>query len=217
MKKIIILAFVVILVSVAIFCSASVWQSSSYVTDQDGVARRTKVWSSGFPGFIPSDQVTRAFDFTFAKITNTNMTLASSPTVGSYTAVLSAGHSIVANDLISFTDLVTVGHHFYSGKVLSISTNTVTLDTPIPHEFATENTLVFERASNMNVDGSTTAQIFSLTNPYSDAADITRVVFHMRNTTDMDSANFAGLSALTRGLVMRKKRSHLHSIITIGM
>ena len=177
------------------------------IIDPDGVPQGIHVWPGGFLGVIPSDQMTRSIDFMFAQTIGTNMTLAQSPTINSYTALLSAGHSIVQGDYISFVDLPGQKeiHRYYSGQVVSINTNTITLDTPIPYSFIPSNTYVYERVNQMNVNGSISPQVFSLTNPYPGAVDITRIIIHIMSPTPMDDALFGGITALTRGIVLRKK------------
>lgn len=177
------------------------------IIDTDGVPQGIHVWPGGFMGVIPSDQMTPPFDFIFAQVTGTDMTLAAAPTVNGYTALLSAGHSIIAGDFISFVDLPGAKevHRYYSGNVVSINTNTITLDTPIPYSFLPASTYVYERNNSMVVNGSVTTQVFSLTNPYPDAVDITRIIISIRDNSPMDDALFGGIPALTRGVVLRKK------------
>ena len=56
----------------------------------------------------------------------------------------------------------------------------------------------------MNVNGSSAVKTFGITNAYSTAVDITQIIFHITDATDMDDALFGGISALTRGIVLRK-------------
>lgn len=148
------------------------------------------------------DQYTLPFAIRVNEILDNTLSLASTPTVGSYTITLTAGHGLVAGNRISIIEENGISE-IYFNKVLNVATNVITLDNPVPYPFST-NATVFKYNHDMNVDGSTTARIFGITNFFNKAVDITRVIIHLTDATAMDDALFGGMTALTRGIVFRK-------------
>lgn len=177
------------------------------IIDQDNIARTLHVWDTNFIGVIPSDQYTRPIDFTFAQVVFNGISLASTPTIGSYNITLTAGHGLIGGESISIYEIIGTDRRFWAGRVLSIVDNVATVDTPINYAFVPSTVALFKRSPEMNIDGSSTTEIFTIVNPSDISIDITRVNFHLRDATDMDDALFGGMSALTRGIVFRKKIS----------
>lgn len=142
-------------------------------------------------------------DVRFSRLVSASAVLAASPIVNSYTIILEAGHEFIANDniaLISQPD----GPELYFTKVLSVSVNTLTVDTPIPFPFVPAHTIVTENDPDLNVDGSSTPVIFGITNSFTTSVNLIRFMFHITDATVMDDSLFGGLPALTRGIVLRK-------------
>ena len=176
--------------------------------DTTGAPRGIHFWDSGFLGVIASDQTTNPFDFRFSKISNTDMTLAATPVLNSYDILLNTGHELIAGDHISIVEITgTQPDRFYTGTVISMDGNTATLDTPIPFAFTPSLSVLYERDNSLNVDGSDTTQVYSLTNPFPDAVDFTRLIVHILSDSAMDDALFGSLPELTRGVVFRIKTS----------
>lgn len=96
---------------------------------------------------------------------------------------------------------------FYFGTQIGAAVgNTITLDTPIDNNFLAGDNVI--RASkNLNVDGSTTTQIFQI-GPVGGATlvslDITRVTGYIQDNLAMDDSKFGAMPALTNGIVLRK-------------
>jgi hypothetical protein len=152
------------------------------------------------------DQHTPTIDALFAQAIS-NFTL-SADTVASgidagdleYTFEATAGHGIAATDEILLLDVA--GDWSLQAIVISVATNTITIDRPIDHLFPAATALGRITTSQMNVDGSTTPQIFSI-RAGETPSDITRMLITMTDTTSMDDGRFGGGAALTNGLVLR--------------
>jgi len=85
--------------------------------------------------------------------------------------------------------------------------NVVTIDTPVEEEFSVAGSYIVPFSYNMNVNGSATPQIFQIGPvgaPSDIRLDVTMVVGHITDQTAMDDSLFGGISALTRGCVLRK-------------
>jgi hypothetical protein len=95
---------------------------------------------------------------------------------------------------------------FYFAKVLVINGNVISLDTPLDFAYLSgDNVIPLDR--ELNVDGSTTMQVFTVSGggPGSNVSvDITRIMIHMTDATSMDDAKFAGADALIKGIVLRR-------------
>lgn len=131
--------------------------------------------------------------------------LASSTTVDSYDVEMSAGHTFVAGDEI----LIAEADASFQAEVLSVLTNTLTLDSPLDNVYTT-SAIVFEVTSDMAVDGSTTAEEFSieLGSGATISFDITGIRFVINDASAMDDGTFGGIAALTNGVVFQVEHTH---------
>ena len=147
------------------------------------------------------DEVSKLVHNLAVKAAGAPMTLATVPTVGSYTIVMNAGHTFANGDEL----LIALANNSFSAKVLSVATNTLTLDRPVSFAFPLTS-LVFEVSTNMNVDGSVTVQAFGVSTGVSttDALEITGIRLAITDNAAMDDSTFGGIPALTRGIVLRK-------------
>jgi hypothetical protein len=128
-------------------------------------------------------------------------TLASDAVIDSYAVTMTGGHTFIAGD-----DIVIVENdRFYQGSVLSVATNVLTLDTPIDYAFPSSTSLVFEVISNMNVDGSSTRQVFRIgtTGSVTKNIHLRGLRLYITDGVAMDDGKFGGISALTRGVVIQ--------------
>ena len=158
-------------------------------------------------GAIPvniQDQTSRPFAVKVNQIINSNINLTDQAVIGSYDINVTAGHGIVAGDEITILEQNGIARLWY-GTVQAVNVNTITMDSPAPNNFTTTNSTIFEYTPNLNVDGSTTTQVFGITNFFADPVDITRVLFHCSDATAMDDGKFCGGTALDRGVVFRKQ------------
>jgi len=101
------------------------------------------------------------------------------------------------------------GTNFYQGTILSHSANggnwDVNLDTPLDFAYTTDGGCS-ERTINLAVDGSTTPVVFKVSpsnlTPGTEW-DIVRIMGSITDATAMDDAKFGGMTALTKGIVVR--------------
>lgn len=119
--------------------------------------------------------------------------------VNSFTAT--AGHGITPGAQILLLDIGGTERSFYA-EVLTVVTNTITLDRFIDHDFPATLTLGRIVTNNMAVDGSVTPRIFSL-RAGETPIDFTRFIIHITGTTAMDEGTFGDESALAKGMVFR--------------
>lgn len=128
------------------------------------------------------------------------VTLASPVVIGEYTVTLTAGHGSTSGDIFC---LKQAGRH-YQATILSVATDTITLDTP--HEYAfTVSALAFRSGDNMALsNGSVDPVIYRISPPPGAKWDIYGFSIGITDGTAMDDGKFGGISALTRGLVVRK-------------
>lgn len=174
------------------------------MVDQNNEVQNFFVWDSGFPGFIPSDQYTRSFDFALAKIINPFLKLSTPTVTNEYTLNLFSGHGLTGGEILMMYDHISGGDRYYTGNVFSVDGDIITMDTPLSFAFDVTNTTVFHIQFEMNVDGSETTQTFLINNPFETAADITKIIFLIRSTSDMDDSLFGSLPELEKGIVLRK-------------
>lgn len=133
-------------------------------------------------------------------------TLASATIPGDYDIVLDNATGLNVNDYIGLFQNSTNPNEYF-GNIKSISSNTLTMYTPLDAVFdpVGNSPELFELNDGMAVDGSSTPRIFSLINVNELATDITRIIIHITDGSSMDDGKFGSLSALTAGCVLRKK------------
>jgi len=133
-------------------------------------------------------------------------TLAVLPVLDSYTIVLNAGHLLTGNEMLYITWLIGLETHFLFAKVLSVATNTITLDTPINVAYPIATTYIASVLINMNVDWSVTRQSFSASIPSTSELrlDLMSLRFIIADDVVMDDGKFWWLTTLTRWVILRK-------------
>lgn len=153
------------------------------------------------------DQTTELVDVFFCRLLN-NVTLANPVVIDTNTATFVAWHGFVAGNMVCFKQ----GPHFFQAIVIWVNTNTITLDRPFDFAFTTSAT-VTRTTKEMNVDWSTTPLVYRVS-PVGTTVkfDITKLIFHIEDDTAMDSGKFWGITALTKGIVIRKKDGVYKSI-----
>lgn len=117
---------------------------------------------------------------------------------------LIAGHSVIVGNTVELT-VVDTGY-FMQAQVISVSVNTITIDSPINCVF-TAGSDVLVSSRQMNVNGSITPQVFSINPLPSQIGDFTRVIFKLVDELEMDSSTFGGIDELINGCVLRVKLS----------
>jgi hypothetical protein len=118
------------------------------------------------------------------------------------TVTLQPGHGAIVGDILEVADTLS-SSLFMQAEIVSISGDNITVDQPINYPYAVATTVVVVSSDEMNVDGSVTPQVFSVLPLPSQSGDMVRVIFEMRDNSDMDFTTFGGIAALTNGCVLR--------------
>ena len=159
---------------------------------------------TGIPVFV-QDQTTGVLDLPFLQDLGA-ITLAADTVVGSRNITLTAGHGLTtganARDIIELADSVN-GSHFMQTELVTVTGDVILLDSPVNRIYTAASDLVGVSKRQMNVDGSTTPQIFDISPLPQQSGDITRIICELRDTVAMDFETFGGIPALTNGLVLR--------------
>lgn len=177
------------------------------------------IWKSR-KDVIIQDQATRPFSFRLNKYIQTGLTLAVDTIVNSKTIQLSSGHGLIGGESLLFIEENGAPNFFFS-EVISVVGDVITLATIMPHAFSADKTAVIQYDVELNKNGSSSVYIAELRNPYAIPVDITRLLFHMTDSTPMDDALFGGGAALINGISLRKQMSddeywHLWNVKTNG-
>jgi hypothetical protein len=150
------------------------------------------------------DRHTLTGDVHFSQVISGSVTssLTVATAIDDYSIEVSSGHGITNTDqLVMFSPIT---DRVYIGDVLSVSTNTIELDTPINAAFPADTTFVARTTKEMNVDGSTNRQIFSIAPPTDVTIHITRIMFQLITTDPIALDKFGDIDdGLVRGLVLR--------------
>lgn len=97
-------------------------------------------------------------------------------------------------------------NRFYQGRVVSVSVNTITMDTPFDFSYPI-GSVIASGSSNIGVNGLVTRKIFRVRSTEAripTVFDMTRLIFTCIGTSAMDYTLFANLSALIHGIVVRR-------------
>lgn len=144
------------------------------------------------------DQSTKVVDFYFKRLLGTT-TLSSNTSNGDYIINLTAGHGVTSGEYLSLLENNSASQF----KVLNVSTNAITLDSPIDYPYTTAAE-VRRTTTAMNVNGSSTPIIFDIKPSFRNKWHINNIVIVIEDGTEMDSAKFGGISALTKGICIRR-------------
>lgn len=163
------------------------------------------------------DQTTPIFGLYFLKPTGLPTTLASGTSVDDRTVTVASSANFSVGNQVGIFSSVSGGGRFFFAEVLSISVNDITIDTPLDHTFAVGDAVI-AADKNMNVDGSSTPQIFELQGGGVDSGicvDIVRLLVSMECSSAVDLSKFGNLSKLTNGVVLRKKDGEYRNIFNV--
>ncbi len=113
---------------------------------------------------------------------------------------------ILATHYLSIFNIA--ANRFYLATILGVSTNTLTVDTPLDFAYPV-GSVVTAGEINLNVNGSSTPVIYGLRNTeeaIGSTFDITRVIFTCLTDTAIDLSKFGDIAGgLINGLIFRKK------------
>lgn len=130
------------------------------------------------------------------------LTLASTAAVGLNVIEVETGHGVVAGEVIELAKAD--GSLFMQSEVVSVVTNTITLDSPLNTNYVVADDVLVS-SKNLLVDGSVTPQVFSVLPLSGQAGDIVRIIVEIRGAPNlaMDFTSFGSDNALTNGVVVR--------------
>ena len=160
------------------------------------------------------DQVTPPIDAIFAQEVSP-FTISADTDISTidtlyYEFEATTGHGIIVGNELLLLD--TEANRSLQCVVVGVSVNTITIDRPIDHIFASASTLGRIVITNMNVVGSLASpKIFSI-RAGAIPTDITRFIMAMTDDVAMDDGKFGGITALTNGLVLRIVNSYQKSV-----
>lgn len=159
-------------------------------------------------GAVPisiQDQTSPAFDLYFIQGTAAPTTIASTVAVGDTVIEVALTTNIVQGTYVGI--FCPDENRFFFAEVLSVSSPNITVDTPSDFAFHVGDN-VQPTTRDMNVVGSlANPGIFEVQGAGSGdlEIDITRLMFAITCTSQPDDSLFAGIAALTNGLVIRRK------------
>lgn len=111
----------------------------------------------------------------------------------------------------------TTNNTFYQGKVVSIATLAITVDTPVDKVYATSDVVGFGKI-NLAVNGAVTPQVFNIRAPdpgITVVGDITRIILTMETVTQPEWNLFGDIARLTNGIVFRKTDGTTQNIFNV--
>lgn len=122
---------------------------------------------------------------------------------GAYTCTLTSVTGVTIGNHIRIFEALT--DRYYSGTILNIVGNVITLDSPLDFAFPSGSVVTVSN-KNMAVNGSVTPVHFHLRTgapSIPSNVDITRIIMVCQCTTAVALNKFANLTALTRGILLR--------------
>lgn len=192
----------------------------SQMQDENGIAytqasfETFKENNSGFSQDVNiQDQHSPAI-IAFFSLLEEETLLTNTVAIGDYDMTVDVVTGIAVGEYVSIFNVA--ANRFYLGTILSISVNTLTMDTPMDFAFPS-GSFVTSGIRNMNVNGSVTPVIFGLRNTdtaIGKAFDITRLMFTCLTTNAVDLSKFGDIvGGLTRGIVVRSKNGVFQNIL----
>ena len=169
---------------------------------KDGTTDETVKVTNGGLDINVQDQHTRALDLKFIKAEGPPTTLTAATAVDDMTIAVTSATGLSAGKSVAVFN--TTGS-FYFGQVISVASLVITLDTPLDGVFAIGSNVI-AADHHLNVDGSTTTQVFQIGpvgSGTSVSVDITRIMGNITDAVAMDDGKFGGITALTNGCVLR--------------
>jgi hypothetical protein len=143
------------------------------------------------------DQYTQAVEL-YLHVHTAETTLASNASFDGTTIVVTSAIGMVIGQTITIRQ----GTRFYQSLIKNIAGTTITLQSPLDYAF-TSGANVCAGDWNLKKNGSVTPVIAKICPPLDAKFDIYEFHVHLTDQTEMDSAKFGGLTALTNGILFR--------------
>lgn len=173
---------------------------------ESGILSKVFNRNGGLDVYI-QDQTTRPLDLFFTQLDGTPTTLLSDANFDDRTIELTSTTGFADGQFFGIFSTTSPGEGFYFGTQIGAPAgNTITIDTPIDFDFNAGDSVI-PLTKDLNVNGSITPQIFSVTIGSGSQVklDITRIILQI-TTTDTPLFNeFGNIPALTDGIVLRRK------------
>lgn len=152
------------------------------------------------------DQTSPLLDLHFAQGISAPTTLSVDVVLPTRQVTVTSIAGFTVGELVGIFSGVSLEGRYYFGTILSISANTLTLDTFLSFPFEAGDPIA-RLTRDMNVDGSSTEKIFAIQGAGTGSPlviDVTNVCLTMECASAVDLSKFGDLPALTRGLVLRR-------------
>lgn len=152
-------------------------------------------------------QTSTLFQYLLMQEQKTDIILTSPINIDDVVVNVSAGHGFTAVD--GEFMVVRNGNLFFQLRVKSVTTNAITIESPIDNDYPISGTSIIRGNVNMNIDGSSTPVDFKFSFNDDIAADIPIdlqgvMLSFQSGATVPDDGTFGGISELTNGLLLRK-------------
>lgn len=163
------------------------------------------------------DQTTRSIIVKFNEVSNST-TLDIPAIKGAYTIKPTSTTGFIDKKYIILFDPASENFSFYT-QIGAPAAGIVTLDTPLDFAYPA-GAFIDAAITDMSVDGSGTPRVFGLRGTGSPPGvdiqvDITSIIIQCMTLTAVSLVKFGDLSALTRGLVLRKRNSIIENIFNV--
>jgi len=164
------------------------------------------------------DQTTRPILAKFNRVQNST-TLSVAAVKNATTITVASATGFVAGRYIILFEPSTENFSFYT-QIGAPAGNVITLDTPLDFSYGI-GTFVDSAITNLNANGSLSTPVtFGLRGTGSPpgvdiSVDITRLIFHCITSGAVDLSTFGDLTALTNGLVLRKRDGDCINIFNV--
>lgn len=141
------------------------------------------------------------FQYFLMRELKTDILLTSDININDSIINVSAGHGFVVNNYIVLWSLI----GFVQFKVKAVNTNAITVDAPCPVPFSISETKVIRGTIEMNLDFDAIGEkdyVFKTYNMIK-RLEIMTVIITMRHLLSADDGKFAGIAALSKGVIFR--------------
>lgn len=139
----------------------------------------------------------------------TTDTLNAVASVDDYVVTVVDGSKFIANDRVVLSEGAL--RESATIKIISVSVNNLTFDKPLENAYTTA-AVIKTVTKSLNVDGSITRQIFSISPPADEIWHIFRVALVMTHTTVASDDKFGNLTKLNAGLVLRHTNGNTRNL-----
>ena len=163
------------------------------------------IWTSTKDVFVQSN-TSIPFLYRLIREDKIDITLTADVTSADTVINVSAGHGFSAED--SMVLWCSLGY-YQQVTVKSVSTNAITIYTPIALPFLTTNTFIVRGTYGFNVDGSSTEQIFKFHPRYIVPIDVSSVQIFLRHDGEGNLATFGDLAdtVVLNGCLFQKRNT----------